>query len=181
MTNRTAAARYARALFDVSVKDFGPERVDVDLGRFAEIVDGHDTLNRVLLNPAVPVSSKRAIVTELLDRLGDMAQPLARLLTLLADRDRFVLLPDIVRAYRARLLDYQGVVEARVTTTKPMTSAQRAAIEHSLTQVSGRKVAMTAHVDPAILGGVVAQCGATVYDASLARHLERMRASLLER
>jgi F-type H+-transporting ATPase subunit delta len=181
MTNRSAAARYARALFDVSVKDSDHQQVEADLGRFTELVDGHDTLSRVLLNPAVPVPSKRAIVTELLGRLGDMAPPVARLLTLLADRDRFVLLPDIVRAYRARLLDHQGVVEARVTTAEPMTPAQRAAMERSLAQASGRKVTMTTHVDPAILGGVVAQCGATVYDASLARHLERMRASLLER
>ena len=181
MTNRTAAARYARALFDVSVKDRDLRQVEADLAAFAALVDGHEILSRVLLNPAVPTSRKRAVVNELLSRLGDVTPPVAKLLTLMAERDRFGLLPEVVRSYRARLLDHLGVVEARVTTAGPLTSERAAAIEHSLAQASGRDVIMTTEVDPEILGGVVARLGTTFYDGSVARHLERMRHNLLER
>ena len=40
----------------------------------------------------------------------------SKLLALLADRDRLVLLPDLLAAYRDRLLDHRGVVRAEVTT-----------------------------------------------------------------
>ena len=53
--------------------------------------------------------------------------------------------------------------------------------EGSLAQVSGREVTMVADVDPDILGGVVARLGTTVYDGSVAGHLERIRNNLLAR
>ena len=181
MTNRTAAARYARALFDVSVKDRDLRQVEADLAEFADLIDGHETLSRVLLNPAIPTRRKRAIVNALLGRLGDVTPPVAKLLTLMAERDRLALLSDVVRSYRARLLDHLGIVEAQVTTAQPLTSEQTAAIERSLAQVSGREVTMVADVDPDILGGVVARLGTTVYDGSVAGHLERIRNNLLAR
>ena len=181
MTNRTAAARYARALFDVSVKNRDLRQVEADLAGFADLIDGHETLSRVLLNPAIPTARKRAIVDALLSRLGEVTPPVAKLLTLLAERDRLGLLPEVLRSYRARLLDHLGVIEAQVTTAQPLTPERAAAIERSLAHVSGRKVAMATDVDPGLLGGIVARLGTTVYDGSVARHLERIRHNLLER
>lgn len=181
MTNRMAAARYARALFDVSVKDRDLRQVEASLVQFADLIEGHDTLNRVLLNPVIPASRKRAIVEALLGHLGVVTPPVAKLLTLLAERDRLVLLPEVVRSYRVRLLDHLGVVEAHVTTAQPLTADRIISIEHSLTQASGREVTMTTTVDPEILGGLIARLGTTVYDGSIARHLERMRETLLAR
>ena len=181
MTNRTVAARYARALFDVSVKDRDLRQVEADLAGFADLIDGHETLGRVLFNPAIPTERKRAVVDALLGRLGDVTPPVAKLLTLLAERDRLGLLSEVLRSYRARLLDHLGVIEAQVTTAQPVTPERAAAIEHSLAEVSGRTVIMVTDVDPEILGGVVARLGTTVYDGSVARHLERMRHNLLQR
>ena len=181
MTNRTAAARYARALFDVSAQDRDLRQVEAALAGFADLVDGHETLSRVLLNPAIPTERKRAVVDALVGRLGDVIPPVAKLLRLLAERDRLGLLPEVLRSYRARLLDHLGIVEAQVTTAQPLTAERAAAIEHSLAQVSGRTVTMVTDVDPEILGGVVARLGTTVYDGSVAGHLERMRHNLLER
>ena len=181
MTNRTAAARYARALLDVSVKDRDLRQVEADLTGFANLIDGHETLNRVLLNPTIPTRHKKAVVDALLGRLGNVTPPVAKLLRLLAERDRLSLLPEVLRVYRVRVLDHLGVVEAQVTTAQPLTPERAAAIERSLVQVSGRKVTMVTDVDPEILGGVVARLGATVYDGSVAGHLERMRHDLLDR
>jgi len=128
MTNRTAAARYARALFDVSVQDRDLRQVEADLAACADLIDGHDTLSRVLLNPAIPTPRKRAVVDALVGQIGDIAPPVARLLRLLAERDRVGLLPQVLRFYRARVLDHQGVIEAQVTTAQPLTPERAAAI-----------------------------------------------------
>ena len=181
MTNRTAAARYARALLDVSKKDRDLRQVEADLARFTDLISGHETLDRVLLNPTIPSERKKAVVDALLHRLGDVTPPVAKLVILLAERNRLGLLTEVVRAYRARLLDYLGIVEAQITTARPLTQERAAAIERSLAQVSGRTGTMVTDVDPDILGGIVARLGATVYDGSVAGHLERMRHELLER
>jgi F-type H+-transporting ATPase subunit delta len=180
MTNRTAAARYARALFDVSVKHRDLRQVESDVVGFAALLEGHDDLGRVLLNPAIPTAGKTAIVDALLDRMDPLEAPVAKLLRLLAERDRLVLLPDIVEAYRDRLLRHLGIVEARVTTAMAVSDDRLAAIERRLSTASGGKITMTADVDAELLGGLVARLGTTVYDGSIANHLERMRSSLLE-
>ena len=180
MTNKAAATRYARALFDVVLKEQGSlEQVEAQLEAFVDLLAEHPALEKVLLNPAVPVPRKRATVAELLARL-DVTPVLAKLLALLAGRDRLVLLPDLLATYRDRLLDYQHVVRADVTTAGPLSSERAREIERRLAEVTGKTVTVTSRVDPAIIGGMVARIGSTVYDASITRQLEKMRNRLLE-
>ena len=60
----------------------------------------------------------------------------------------------------------------------PLTPDRTAAIESSLTRVTGRKVLLNARVDAGIIGGLVARIGSTVYDASVVRQLEKMKQRL---
>jgi F-type H+-transporting ATPase subunit delta len=179
MTSRAAAARYARALFDVIVKQRDPAGAEAELAGFAEIVRGHHTLARVVANPAVPASRKRAIVQALLDRVKPSTE-VAKLLLLLAERDRLTILPEIVEAYRTRLLEHRQIVRAEVTTAVPMAEPQRTALEKRLARATGRTVLLEARVDPSIVGGVVTKVGSVVYDGSLSRQLTRLRERLGE-
>ena len=187
MTNRTAANRYARALLDVAVKEAKGasaasdtlRRIEQQLAAFAELFNQHPTLGKVLLNPAVPVPQKRAAVIALTERA--QALPIvAKLLVVLAERDRLVLVPDLLAQYRERLLDYQNVVRAEVTTATPLGTDRADAIEASLARVTGRTVRLSTAVDPAIIGGVVARIGSTIYDGSVTRQLQKMKARLVE-
>lgn len=180
MTNRTAAVRYARALFDVSLKDGDLRTAASDLDEFAKLVDEHPTLRRVLFASAVRPPTKRAIINDLRNRFRAVSPTVTRLLTVLADRGRLALLPDIVRFYRVRVFEHLGVVDAQVTTAQPLSRQQDDAIRKRLAGAGGRDVRMTSVVDPDILGGVVARIGSTVYDGSVAGHLERMRQTLVE-
>ena len=55
MTNRTAATRYARALFDVALAEKADlSALDQELAAFNGLLKQHPTLEKVLLNPAVP-------------------------------------------------------------------------------------------------------------------------------
>jgi len=178
MTNRTAATRYARALFDVAVAEKTDLAVlEQELAAFSDLVKQHPTLEKVLLNPVVPAPRKREAVTVLAARVG-LRPVLAKLLVLLAERDRLVLLPDLLETYRARLLDHQKVVRAEVTTAMPLDADRTKAIEHSLAQATGRTVALTTRVAPEIIGGLVARVGSTVYDGCVTTQLEKMRQRL---
>jgi F-type H+-transporting ATPase subunit delta len=104
----------------------------------------------------------------------------SKLLILLAERDRLVLLPDLLGAYRERLLDHQKVVRAQVTTATTLAPDRAQAIEQKLAQVTGRAVTLDTKVDPSIIGGVVARIGSTIYDGSVTRQLEKMKQRLTE-
>ena len=237
--NRTAAVRYARALFDISLENGDLRTAESDLDQFAQLVNEHETLRKVLAQyngknpqlscrappdraavlpvvpgrtfvlfvsrlpsaclPPVGPPKKRAIINDLRNRFRAVSPTVTRLLTMLAeeaghhqrpaqpfpggfpDRGRLGLLPDIVRFYRARVIEHLGVVDAQVTTAQPLSPEQTAAMRERLATAGAGDVRLTTVVDPEILGGVVTRIGSTVYDGSVARHLERMRQTLLER
>ncbi len=182
MTNRAAAAPFARALFDVARQgdaQSDPVRVGHDLRAFVALVEAHPDLLRALIHGAIPPAAKANVLRELFT-LQPIAAPLARMLLLLAERDQLIILPEIAALYEERLLDFLHVVRAEVTTAEPLSTEHQEALERGLAQAAGRRVQMSTRVDPAIIGGLVARIGSRVFDGSIARHLARVRDRLVE-
>ena len=63
MTARGSAIRYARALFDVGLQEgVDLESLQRELSSFSQLMSEHESLQRALVNPAIPASKKRAVV-----------------------------------------------------------------------------------------------------------------------
>lgn len=180
MTRRAAGTRYARALFDVALKETDVAQVGRDLGAFAQLVAGNEALARVLSNPAIPAARKRGVIEQLLARSGAISSVLSKLLLLLADRDRLGLLPDVAAGYRERLMQHANVVRAEVVTAAALPPDRMNALKDGLVRATGRNVQLESRVDPSIIGGAVTRVGSTVYDGSIVRQLQRIRETLTE-
>jgi F-type H+-transporting ATPase subunit delta len=178
MTSRTAATRYARALLDVALK----ESIDLDaigkeLDEFRTLLTAQPALARVLLNPAVPAPRKKTAVAEIV-KLARPTAVVGKLLVLLAENDRIALLTDLATAYHDMLMDRQNVVRAELTSAEPLAADRVNAVQARLASLTGKQVKMVTKVDADILGGVVARVGSTVYDASIATQLKKIRERL---
>jgi len=99
---------------------------------------------------------------------------------LLAKSGKMNLVNELSAAFRERLLSHQNVVRADVTSAAPLTPEKTKALEESLSKVTGKKVEISASVDPDLLGGVIARIGSTVYDGSVKTQLQRMRQELVK-
>jgi F-type H+-transporting ATPase subunit delta len=180
MTGRSAATRYARALFDVVLQERGElEWAGRDLAAFAALVSENPGLSRVLSNPAIPVARKRGLVDALLASAGGLTRPVSRLLLLLAEHDRVMLAGPIAEAFEQRLMDHRNIVRADVVTAVPMTTDRLRALENSLARATGRQVQLSARVDPSIVGGAITRIGSTVYDGSITTQLQRLKEQLI--
>jgi F-type H+-transporting ATPase subunit delta len=180
MSTRASAARYARALLDITINESDPITAEKDLAGFVELVHGNPDLQRALANPVVSASAKRVIVQEILSRITPTA-PVGKLLVLLASRGRLELLPDVLDIYRERLMDHRQIIEAEVTTAAPLSPERISELQQRLAKITGRTVTMTTKIDHAIIGGVVTRIGSTVYDGSVATQLAKVRDRLSER
>jgi F-type H+-transporting ATPase subunit delta len=180
MSTRASAARYARALLDIAIKESDPVAAERDLAWFVDLVQRNQDLQRTFANPVVPASAKRAVVQQLLERKQPIA-PVAKLLLLLASRGRLELVPDVLDVYRERLMDYRQVIQAEVTTAAPLSPERISELQQRLAKLTGRTVTMTTRIDQAIIGGVVTRIGSTVYDGSVATQLAKVRERLSER
>ena len=179
MSTRASAGRYARALLDVVIKEGNPEQVEEELATLAGLFAGNSELQKALANPAVPVAAKRKVVESIVSR-ATPTPALGKLLLMLADRDRLTLMPELAEVYRERLMEHRQVIRAEVTTAVPISADRVAQFEKRIAAATGRRVTMTASVDPALIGGAVARVGSMVYDGSIATQLSKMRARLEE-
>jgi F-type H+-transporting ATPase subunit delta len=179
MSNQASANRYAKALLDVAVKEADPVQAEQDLAAIGNLFATNEELRRAFTNPVVPIPAKRTVMKQLVERVKPIA-PVGKLLILLADRDRVEILPDLINAYRERLMDYQQIVRAEVVSAIPLPPDRAAQLEQRLAALTGRKVNLTTRVDPSIVGGLVARIGTTVYDGSVTTQLAKMRERLSE-
>jgi F-type H+-transporting ATPase subunit delta len=182
MRSTAAATRYARALFDVVLKETpaNVEKALADVQGFADLFTQNAVLAGVLGNPAIPAAKKRAVAQALLERAGAIAPPVAKVILLLAEKDRLALVPDIAKAYRERLMDHLNIVRGEVTTAVPLADDKLRVLEQGLAKATGRKVVLESRVDASIIGGAVTRLGSTVYDGSITTQLEKMKQALIE-
>jgi len=182
VTPGAAASRYARALFDVALKEGGDAAVQKAQGELQEFATlfTSEPLAHILGNPAIPVSKKTGLAAALVARAGQVNGPLAKLIGVLAEKDRLTLLPGIARAYAERVMDHLKIVRGEVTTAVALSPETLRRLEAGLAKATGRQVVLQARVDPSIIGGVVTRLGSTVYDGSVTTQLQKMKQALVE-
>jgi F-type H+-transporting ATPase subunit delta len=168
----TAARRYAEAAFELARRDGTLDRWQADLRLTAEVAANPDAA-RVVDNPAIPITSRRDVVTRL---LGPRISPQALNLTLLlAQRGRFSTAPAVAAEYK-RLLDRErDVVTATVASAVPLEPAELEAIAARVREMTGSRAEVAAVVDPALIGGLTVRIGDRLIDASVRGRLERLR------
>lgn len=181
MSSKASATRYARALLDVVVSTSAdPDKIQQNLADVTALTAEHADLRRAFTDARVPASARTALVEAIAARVG--VEPyVARLLSMLASRGRLVLVPEIATAYGERLLAHRRIVRAEVTAAAPLTPERQDALRRSLSQVTGKDVQIEVGVDPALIGGIVARIGSTVYDGSIRTQLHKVRQQLVER
>ena len=175
------STRYARALADsVMAPGTGldPKQTLVELRTFSAMVRESAELRHVLLSPAVSITKKRAVIARFAE-----AVPFSRLvrnfLSLVIDRRRSDILTDIADAFELALDERMGIVRAEVKSAAPLSEAQQAELQQQLSRVSGKQVRCDFSIDPALIGGVTARIGSTVYDGSVRTQLHNMRERLV--
>jgi F-type H+-transporting ATPase subunit delta len=180
MSLRTSANRYAKALFDVALEEKADlAQIDRDLQAFEDMLEASPDLALNLSRGSVTDTQRQSLMQAVAKAMS-LSTPVTKLAVLLGTSGRLELVPDLAAAYRERLLAHQNVVRAEVTSAAPLSAEKTKALEESLSKVTGKKVEISASVDPELLGGVIARIGSTVYDGSVKTQLTRLRQELVK-
>src|SRR5579872_2502417 len=174
------ASRYARALSDIVFEPGSGVEPHAALGQLRAVeamLHQSTELRTILLSPAVPPSKKRAVVAQLAEPLG-LAKPIRNILYILIDRRRIGSLSAIREGFEAVLDEKFGLVRADVTSAGELTDSQRASLQTQLSRLSGKQARLEFSIDPALVGGVIARIGSTVYDGSVRGELNALRTRL---
>jgi F-type H+-transporting ATPase subunit delta len=170
------ANRYAHALVDIVMapgSPLQPADAVAQLAAAESLIDQSSELRTALLTPAIQNSRKRAVMAKLLEIAG--ASPLIRnFIFVVIDHRRIAVIGEIREAFELQLDERLGFVRAEVSSAAPLNAPLSAGLESELSKLTGKRMRLRFNVDPALLGGVVARIGSTVYDGSVRGELREL-------
>jgi F-type H+-transporting ATPase subunit delta len=177
MRSPAAARRYARALFALASEEKRVEAVREELAALSQVLEGNSELRDAVFQPLHPSADRRRALTAVTERLGS-SRSVRNFCALLVDQRRVVDFEAIRAAYGELADQAAGRTRARVVSATPLRAEQRDRLRRALAARTGQQVELTESVDPALLGGAIAEVGGLVIDGSLRTQLEQLRHSL---
>ena len=125
-------------------------------------------------SPLIEIAHSRKAAHAVLQEqgFGKIAQDFVGLV---ANNRRLPALREIVQAFAALVAQKRGVVIARVASAHPLSDVQRQQLRARLIEAGYGNVDIQEQVDPGLLGGLVVQIGARLYDTSLKSRLQRLQ------
>jgi F-type H+-transporting ATPase subunit delta len=173
------ALRYASALFDLAREANAVDAVSGDLGRFNEMIQGSQDLQRLIRNPVFTAEEQSDAIAALLDRAG-ISGLAGNFIRLVAAKRRLFALPDMIRAYGDLVADAKGIVRAQVILAEEPSDTVMNEIKAALRDVAKADVSVNVKIDPSLIGGLIVKMGSRMVDASVRTKLNSIRLAMKE-
>lgn len=178
MNESKIPVRYAKALF-MSARDSGQmEEVSDDMRSILQLCKSSDDFRVFLQSSVLRRSEKRnALQSIFSNRVSNLS---LRFLFMLTDNRRESFLERICVDFLDFSREHQGIRPVTVTTASKLPEDVYDNIKQFLEIKTGERVELTTRVKPEIVGGVVLRMGDLQFDGSIARHLSKIKETLLQ-
>ncbi len=170
MSTQQISRRYARALFELIEEGVALEQGVQQLAA-AVSVEGAEAF---FASPAIDAAKK----AEVLKKAVPAPAELHRLVDLLSERNKLLLLPEIAEMVADMVRQSKAETVADVTVAAPLKADAQKKVAAALEKSMGRKVSLNVTEDPSILGGMVIRIGDRQIDYSLRTRLDAMRRAI---
>lgn len=177
MKQTVLAKRYAKALLmvgrETDALDQYQEKLQALATWFSEVPRVRDALTNPLYPQEIREKSGAALAGAL-----EADQVLTRFLVLLVEKKRAKIVPDIAEEFQKLVDDIRNVCRGSVVSARKMTKQLREKVQQTLENITGKTVELTVQEDAALIGGMVAQVGDLVLDASVRTQLAGLKESI---
>ncbi len=169
--------RYAKALVALGSDQGKVEKYGEELTGVVALLSREKALRLILESPTYTLDKKEAILADLVKALK-LSPGMVNFLGLVLEKDRLKYLSQIEATHRQFADELSGVLRARIRSAADLGKAEVKAIQGALEKKTGKKVELKVEVEPALLGGIQAEIGGRVFDASLRTQLKRIEDTL---
>lgn len=173
------AGRYATALFEIADESGALDAVEGALGQLQEALNISPELNQLIKSPIVRREEQAAAMAKICDAMG-IGAPVSSAIGLMAANRRLFALPQVIKGYNELLAKKRGVQAAQVVSAKPLSDAQRAALEDAIKKSVGADIALDVTVDEGLIGGLVVKVGSKMIDSSIRTKLASLKTAMKE-
>ena len=176
MRDIRVAKPYARALYEAAMEQRVLPSIAADIVTLRSLSEQSEEFGEFINTPLLSPQLKSDMFQQL---FTDGMHPLMiNFLQLLAQKQRERYIVAIMDVFTSIVDDAAGRIVAKVKTAVPITQEQAQRLVQQLSTYSGKQVRLETETDAQIQGGFVVQLGDTVFDASVATQLQRLKRQL---
>ena len=177
MKQTILAKRYAKALFAIGKEDGTYEAYSEALAAVAALFNSNPEVEDALTNPLYPVDIREKAMGAIIDSM-QADKVMGNFLNLLVQKKRAAILPEIAEEFKIMVDEDKNISHGKVVSAIELDSELHNKIQATLEKITGKKVELTASVDPSIIGGVIAKVGDLVLDGSIRTQLASLKGSI---
>ena len=177
MKQTILAKRYAKALFALGKENGKYEAYSEALQAVAELFETTPEVADALTNPLYPVDVREKAMAAIVSSL-DADKIVGNFLNLLVEKKRAAILPEIAEVFQVMVDEDKNISHGTVISAIELDSELQNKIQQTLEKITGKKVELTASVDPSIIGGIIAKVGDLVLDGSIRTQLAGLKGSI---
>jgi F-type H+-transporting ATPase subunit delta len=178
MSVETVARRYAGALADIVLKTGETESVKTELRSWETMMSSESDLRNAFSNPSIAHASKEKVLEGLIAKTNP-TKTTANFLRVLLKNSRLTEINEINEKFASVLDERNGLINADVTSARPLNDSERSDLRANLAKLTGKTVNLDFKIDENIISGVITRVGSTVYDSSVRTQLEELRNKLV--
>lgn len=180
MQNPRLAARYAKSLLDLAVERNTLEEALKDMQVLNSICTGNRDFAVMLKSPVISGSKKLSVVAEVLKNFN-VNELTTAFINLLVTKGREQNLPEIAAAFIAQYNTVKHIRTVTLTTAAPMNDAIKSSLVGKIAgYMPNDTVDLKTAVDESLIGGFVLEIEDKLYDASVKKSLNDVKAKLLD-
>jgi F-type H+-transporting ATPase subunit delta len=166
------AVVYARSLFEVASEQDKLDVVRDQLGQFVDALDKTRELQVFFFSPYFSTQEKK----QGLERaLTDVDPAVLNFFELLIEKHRMPVLFRIRANFDALWEQENKLLPVEISSAVELDEGTVRQLGDRIAEQTGRRVELTARVEPDLLGGIVVRVGNSVLDASIRNRLQQLR------
>lgn len=175
--SKQIARTYARALLESERFDLSNSEHYLDeISFISKVIFTESTARQIFENPGISKVDKKQLINKIFS--NHISPKIIDFLSLLIDKQRFNLLPEI-HDHLARLINkLKGIAQAEVFSASELDTVTMESLKEKLESAFKEKVTIEAKVDPSLIGGLKIKVNDLLYDGSIKERLNELRRGL---
>ena len=173
---KDAAKIYGEALYELAHSEELDGQLLPQLRGAAELLTGAPEYQYILSSPAISKAERTGLLDQAFS--GQVHPYVLNFCKILLEKGLLHEFSDCAKAYRARYLQDNGIVEASVTTAVPLDDGQRKKLMEKLSAMTGKQIVLKERLDPAVLGGIRLDIDGTELDGTVQNRLAALRRNI---
>jgi F-type H+-transporting ATPase subunit delta len=172
--SRIIAARYAKALFDLSQENKIVDAVLADMQAVGNLIHTSKEFADMIDSPLLGRAQAATALEQILKKAK--SSPITvQFFVRLAKNRRLNLTPLIIERLAFLVSESKGELTADIISATALSPAQMQSVSGALSKSTGRVVKLRTKENPDILGGLIVKLGGKMLDASIAGKLDRLK------